>query len=212
MESLESIKGKIIVVTGGCGNIGKKTCNEIIKYGGKAIILDRKEAIVASKIQNCEIVECNLEKSEEIELAFEKINKRHKVVDGIVNNAAFVGTDNLVGWNTKFEEQSIETWDRCMSVNLRAVFKIVQVSESALRACTGVASIVNISSIYGMVGPQWEMYRGTEMGNPAAYAASKGGLIQLTRWLATTLAPDVRVNTISAGGIYRNQAKDSELN
>ena len=46
------------------------------------------------------------------------------------------------------------------------------------------------------------------MGNPAAYAASKGGLIQLTRWLSTTLGPDIRVNTISPGGIFRNQPKE----
>ncbi len=51
------------------------------------------------------------------------------------------------------------------------------------------------------------MYKGTEMGNPAAYSASKGGLIQLTRWLATTIAPDVRVNSISPGGVFRNQPK-----
>jgi NAD(P)-dependent dehydrogenase (short-subunit alcohol dehydrogenase family) len=49
------------------------------------------------------------------------------------------------------------------------------------------------------------LYEATEMGNPAAYAASKGGLIQLTRWLATVLAPDIRVNTLTPGGIARNQ-------
>ena len=51
----------------------------------------------------------------------------------------------------------------------------------------------------------WELYENTTMGNPAAYGASKGGLNQLTRWLATTLAPDIRVNAISPGGIFRNQ-------
>jgi NAD(P)-dependent dehydrogenase (short-subunit alcohol dehydrogenase family) len=49
------------------------------------------------------------------------------------------------------------------------------------------------------------LYEGTAMGNPAAYAASKGGLLQLTRWLATTVAPQVRVNSISPGGVWRNQ-------
>ena len=49
------------------------------------------------------------------------------------------------------------------------------------------------------------MYEGTSLGNPAAYGVSKGGLIQLTRWLSTTLAPNVRVNAISPGGIFRNQ-------
>ena len=65
--------------------------------------------------------------------------------------------------------------------------------------------IINIASIYGSYGPDHSLYAGTEMGTPAAYAASKGGLIQLTRWLATTLGPGVRVNTVSPGGVFRNQ-------
>ena len=73
-----------------------------------------------------------------------------------------------------------------------------------LKAAEG-ASIINIASIYGMYGPDWRLYEGTSMGNPAAYGASKGGLIQLTRWLATTIAPSVRVNAISPGGVFRNQ-------
>jgi len=70
---------------------------------------------------------------------------------------------------------------------------------------SGTGSVINIASIYGMLGPDYSLYEGTAMGNPAAYAASKGGLIQLSRWLATTLAPAIRVNTITPGGVFRNQ-------
>ena len=66
-------------------------------------------------------------------------------------------------------------------------------------------SIINISSIYGAVGPDMSLYDGTSMGNPAAYAVSKGGILQMTRWLSTVLAPDIRVNSITPGGIARNQ-------
>jgi NAD(P)-dependent dehydrogenase (short-subunit alcohol dehydrogenase family) len=76
--------------------------------------------------------------------------------------------------------------------------------ESALRE-SGHGSVINVSSIYGVVGPNYGLYEGTALGNPGAYAASKGGVIQLTRWLATTLAPNVRVNCISPGGIERGQ-------
>ena len=65
--------------------------------------------------------------------------------------------------------------------------------------------LYNVSSIYGLDGPDHSLYEGTSMGNPAAYAASKGGMIQLTRWLSTTLAPHIRVNSISLGGVFRNQ-------
>ena len=69
----------------------------------------------------------------------------------------------------------------------------------------GRGAIINIGSIYGTVGPDFSLYEGTSMANPAAYGASKGGLAQLTRYLATALAPLVRVNTISPGGIARGQ-------
>ena len=67
------------------------------------------------------------------------------------------------------------------------------------------ASVINIGSIYGMFGPDLSIYEDTELNNPAAYSASKGGLIQLSRWLSTVLAPKIRVNCISPGGILRNQ-------
>jgi len=87
---------------------------------------------------------------------------------------------------------------------LTAAFHLSRSLAPELRS-SGKGCIINIASIYGEFGPDWSLYEGTAMGNPAAYAASKGGLLQLTRWLATTMAPDVRVNAISPGGIYRNQ-------
>ena len=122
----------------------------------------------------------------------------------LINNAAFVGTSTLEGWAVPFEGQSIETWQRAMEVNLTAPFHLCQMLAPALRR-SEAGSIINIGSIYGQYGPNWALYEGTSMSNPAAYGASKGGLLQLTRWLATTLAPDIRVNAVSPGGIFRNQ-------
>ena len=72
---------------------------------------------------------------------------------------------------------------------------------------SAAASIINVSSIYGVAGQKMSMYEGMDYLTPAAYAASKGGLVQLTRYLATVLAPQIRVNCISPGGIERNQDK-----
>ena len=69
------------------------------------------------------------------------------------------------------------------------------------------ANMINIASIYGQYGPDWRMYENTDINNPAAYGASKAGMIQLTKWLSTTLAPDVRVNAISPGGVFTGQSK-----
>ena len=108
------------------------------------------------------------------------------------------------GWVAEFQQQSLDTWRRALEVNLTAVFELSQGLAPELKK-KGKGSIINIASIYGVVAPDYELYRGTSMGNPAAYAASKGGLLQLTRWLATTLAPSVRVNAISPGGVERKQ-------
>jgi len=122
----------------------------------------------------------------------------------LVNNAAFVGTSDLQGWVTDFDRQTVETWRRVLEVNLTAAFDLSKGLAPLLRERAG-GCIINIGSIYGSYGPDYRLYEGTEMGNPAAYAASKGGIIQLTRWLATTLGPEVRVNTISPGGVFRSQ-------
>jgi NAD(P)-dependent dehydrogenase (short-subunit alcohol dehydrogenase family) len=91
-----------------------------------------------------------------------------------------------------------------MVIGLTAPFLLAQACAEAL-AASGHGSVINLGSIYGIVGPDMRMYEGTSMGNPAAYAASKGGLLQLTRWLATVMAPQIRVNAISPGGVWRNQ-------
>jgi NAD(P)-dependent dehydrogenase (short-subunit alcohol dehydrogenase family) len=122
----------------------------------------------------------------------------------LINNAAFVGTSDLKGWAVPFEQQTVETWRRALEVNLTAIFDLCQGLTPLLKEAKG-ANIINIASIYGIYGPDWSLYEDTSMSNPAAYGASKGGLIQLSRWLATTVAPDIRVNAISPGGVLRNQ-------
>jgi NAD(P)-dependent dehydrogenase (short-subunit alcohol dehydrogenase family) len=125
-------------------------------------------------------------------------------LDILVNNAAFVGTSRLEGWTVPFLEQLPATWRSALDINLTAPFILTQSCVPLLRD-SGHGSIINVGSIYGMVGPNLSLYRDTDMGNPAAYAASKGGLLQLTRWLATVLAPHIRVNALTPGGIARNQ-------
>lgn len=131
--------------------------------------------------------------------------KKEGQLDILINNAAFVGTTGLQGWGVPFAEQSVETWRRALEVNLTAAFHLCQ-GVMPLLQTSGRGSIINMGSIYGEYGPDWSLYKGTAMSNPAAYGASKGGLLQLTRWLATTVAPAVRVNAISPGGIARGQA------
>ena len=103
-----------------------------------------------------------------------------------------------------FEQQLPDTWRKALEVNLTAPFILAQVCSQVL-AESGCGSIINISSIYGMRGPNMSFYEDTEMGIPVAYAASKGGFLQFTRFLSSVLAPDIRANAITLGGIERGQ-------
>ena len=127
--------------------------------------------------------------------------------DVLVHNAAFTGTSGVPGYAVPFEQQTDEAFELATRLNLAVPFSLTRRLTPLLRA-NGRGSVINVSSIYGLVGPKLQLYKGTEMGNPAAYAATKGGLAQLTRYLSTVLAPDVRVNAFAPGGIERGQAPE----
>jgi len=113
----------------------------------------------------------------------------------------------VAGWSEPFEQQTVAAWEAALRVNLTSAFVLVQEAQKSLLT-SGHGSIILFSSIYGIVGPDMELYSGTTMANPVGYGASKGGLLQLTRYFATILAPRVRVNAISPGGVWRNQPEE----
>ncbi len=211
---LMNMSGRRTLVTGATGNLGRVISTTLASLGSDLILVDlpgadftslERELVEQSNVNFISLV-CDLEIQEAREIMLDKVKSDGLGIDCLINNAAFVGTSKLTGWATPFEKQSLEVWRRSFEVNLTAIFHLTQALAPELRLSQS-GSVVNIASIYGLLGPDWELYQDTEMGNPAAYAASKGGLLQLSRWLATTLAPQVRVNTISPGGIFRNQPK-----
>jgi NAD(P)-dependent dehydrogenase (short-subunit alcohol dehydrogenase family) len=125
-------------------------------------------------------------------------------LDIVIHSAAYGGDTEFPGWAVPFDEQTSDAWDRALRVNLTAAFVLAQAARRPL-IDSGHGAIVLISSIYGLVGPDMSLYEGTAMNNPAGYGASKGGLLQLMRYLATVLAPPIRVNAISPGGVWRQQ-------
>ena len=204
--------GRVAAITGACGHLGRVFAETLAELGMNLAIIDIDGKVCcefASQLAQkygCKAVgmPCDLSNDEQLLSLSGRIKNSFGGLDVLVNNAAFVGTSSLQGWGVKFEKQLTSTWRRALDLNLTAPFTLVRECLPMLKA-HGKGSIINIGSIYGVLGPDWGLYEGTEMGNPAAYAASKGGLIQLTRWLATTCAPDVRVNSICPGGIFRNQ-------
>lgn len=206
------LKDRCVAITGGAGNIGEALAEAVAELGASVAIIDLEEARcqsvatrLASQFQNPVAgLSADLADDDVVRALPEKIVEELGGLDVLVNCAAFVGASGLPGWVVPFEEQSLETWRRACDVNLTAVFSLTQ-SAVPFLCKSGRGSIINVSSIYGVYGPDLRLYDGTGMGSPAAYAASKGGVIQFTRWCATVLAPDIRVNAISPGGVFRNQ-------
>jgi NAD(P)-dependent dehydrogenase (short-subunit alcohol dehydrogenase family) len=211
LREMMSLEGRVALVTGGAGHIGRAVANALAELGAGIAISDiaprRADDAAAALAANFPVraaaFACDFEQPTAAKELPGRVREKFGRIDIVVNCAAFVGTSGLEDWAVPFEQQSPEAWRRALEVNLTAPFILVQAAAEDL-AASGHGSVINISSIYGLAGPDWRLYEGTSLGNPAAYAASKGGLIQMTRWLATTMAPKVRVNAIAPGGVFRN--------
>ena len=206
LDKLLKLKGKKILITGASGYLGQEIVSALCDLNVSLYVTDvsLKALSVFNKKKYSKILKipCDLSKESERENLIKKI----KNLDVLINNAAYVGTSNLKGWNTKFTKQSLEAWRKAMEVNLTAPFHLIRDFSNKLNKSKN-PSIINISSIYGFVAPDYEIYKNTKIHNIAAYATSKAGINQLSKWFASTLGPKIRVNTISIGGIYRKQNK-----
>lgn len=207
-----SLAGKTALITGGAGHIGRAIAATFAECGAAIALLDQDEAQCAAVCREMSdkfgvrtfAVPCDLADDASTHAAPHTVAEALGSLDILVNNAAFVGTTKLEGWVTDFAHQTTDAWRKAVEVNLNAPFTLCREAAPYL-ARSGQGSIVNVGSIYAVYGPDMSLYEGTNMGNPAAYGAAKAGLLQLTRWLATVLAPTVRVNSVCPGGVWRNQ-------
>jgi len=135
-----------------------------------------------------------------VEAGIKAITSRIPSITVLVNNAAIT---NPV--ERRAAERSVaEDFSLAFQVNATAPY-LLSIGLMPLLEQSSQPSIVNVASIYGLVGPVPNLYKGTSMGVSPAYAASKGALVQITRYLATVMAPRVRVNAVAPGGIARQQ-------
>lgn len=214
IAKLMNLKGRRALVTGAAGHIGRAISETLAELGADLILVDRPGVSYGTLTEKLEqewnvqvqTFDCDLELQEERSRLIDSIMQQARGLDILINNAAFSAPPGLQGWATDFEHQSVEVWHRALEVNLTAAFDLTKGFLPLLKN-NGRGSVINISSIYGTSAPDYGLYQGTEMGNPAAYGVAKAGLIQFTRWLSTTAAPQVRANAISPGGVFRNQPK-----
>jgi NAD(P)-dependent dehydrogenase (short-subunit alcohol dehydrogenase family) len=206
------LSGRCAILAGGAGHVGLAAAETLAELGARVCIVDEdksgSETCVARlhemNSREAFAIPCDLKSESHIRSTVDEAVNRMGRLDILVHCAACVGTTPLVGWAVPFDQQTTQAWDEGLRINVTSAFVLCRAAEGPLRK-SGHGSVIFFASTYGMVGPDMKLYEGTQMGNPAAYGASKGALLQLTRYLATVLAPEIRVNAISPGGIYRNQ-------
>ena len=211
ITELISLKGRIACVTGAAGYIGRVFCETLLENEIDLIMVDLDESKLESLSDeyrnkfntSIDYFACDLSNTASRLNLIQHLNDKQRI-DILINCAAFVGDSDLKGWSTSFENQDPNLWETVIELNLTSAFHLSQGLQKLLKK-NKKGVIINISSIYGFLAPDPSLYNETNMNNPAAYSASKAGLIQLTKWLSANLAPEIRVNAISPGGIIRNQ-------
>jgi NAD(P)-dependent dehydrogenase (short-subunit alcohol dehydrogenase family) len=213
ISELISLNERAAVVTGGAGNIGRAIVETLLELGARVAVVDREADSCRTLCQSWNQQDysgrafplpCDLALEAETRTMIHQAKELLGGLDILIHSAAFVGTTQFPGWAVPLEDQTLEAWNAALQVNLTSAFVLVQEARLCLSESSR-GSIIFLGSIYGAVGPDPGLYEGTAMVTPAAYAASKGGLHQLTRYLAAQLGPRIRVNTIVAGGVFRNQ-------
>jgi NAD(P)-dependent dehydrogenase (short-subunit alcohol dehydrogenase family) len=210
ITDLFSLEGRVAVVTGGLGQLGRQFASVLETAGARIVILDLQAAGEADTERRLH-VSTDVTDRTSLESAMDVVQARWGTPHILINNAALDSPpDAPPEANGPFEDYPVELWRRVQDVNVTGVFLACQVIGGQL-AAAGRGSIINVASIYGLVSPDQRTYEyrrqtGSQFFKPAAYAASKSALFNLTRYLATYWAPrNVRVNTVTFGGVFNNQ-------
>jgi NAD(P)-dependent dehydrogenase (short-subunit alcohol dehydrogenase family) len=191
------LKNKIIIVTGGSGLIGREIVADINRKGGKAINAD----IDVKTNLSIGTIQIDITNNHSIQKGISLIISEFGRIDGLVNNAYPRTKD----WGNKFEDITTNSWKENVDMQMNSVFNF---SHEVLKYMKSQSegSIVNIASIYGVVGNDFTIYEGTDMTAAAAYSAIKGGIINFSRYLASYFGKNnIRINCVSPGGIFDKQ-------
>lgn len=190
------LRNKVFIVTGGEGLLGGEMLKNIRSNNGIAISAD---VSIETDLDNF-LLKMDITSENSIKKCFDLVEKKFGKIDGLVNNAYPRTKD----WGAKFEEISVDSWKKNVDFQMNSVFMCIQQVLPYIKKTRG--SVVNIASIYGVVGNDFTVYEDTNISAPAAYSAIKGGVINFTRYLASYYGKEgIRFNVVSPGGIFDHQ-------
>lgn len=219
IQDLFSVKDRVVIITGGLGQLGRQFSLALADRGAKVAIFDIRTDTQwiterfgwRSNDENLMCIRADITQRSSIEAGLSQVITRWGVPHALINNAALDSPPNAPAEeNGPFEGYPESSWDKVMEVGLKGAFLCCQVVGGQM-AVANRGAVINISSIYGLVSPDQRIYEYRRAGEtpffkPVAYSVSKSALFNLTRYLATYWAShNVRVNTLTLGGVFNNQ-------
>ncbi|KFM20092.1 N-acylneuraminate cytidylyltransferase protein [Marine Group I thaumarchaeote SCGC AAA799-P11] len=208
-QNLFSVKGKNIILTGASGLLGSYFARILLERGANMALIDHNPSVseslkneFSSTGQNICVYRCDLSKPKEINSTFKKIVKDFSTLDVLINNAAFVSAKSFGIKDFKnFETHPFELWKKSFEVNVDAPFLLCQNVLGIMKKQKS-GSIINISSNYGLLGPDFDTYKDEKLWTPPGYAVTKSAILNLTRYIANLYGKDgIRCNTLSPSGV-----------
>jgi len=224
-KKLFSLKDKNTIVTGGAGILGSNFCMGLADAGANIAVVDiniENATKIANEIKKnygvkAKAIYCDLTSEQSVKEMVETVVAEFGTIDILHNNAAGKSS-NLNEFFAPFEEYDLNQWKEIMSMNLDSMFLVAKYVGKVMKEQGAGGSIIQTSSIYGVMGPDNRIYEGSfyldcQINTPAIYSASKGGVVALTKYLATYWAKDgIRVNTITPGGVESGQNETFKQN
>ncbi|MBN2443655.1 MAG: SDR family oxidoreductase [Spirochaetales bacterium] len=208
-----NLNDKTVIITGGLGQLGLGYIKALQSCGAGIGIFDIKReceaADILKKQPDIKYYQTDITSRDSLRTSFDAFIQDFKKIDVLINNAALDFPPECLNIkDTMFENLDDKIWDKTFEVNSKGVFLCCQIIGGHMARNTG-GSIINISSIYGMVSPDQRIYQKDGeilFYKPVPYGATKSSLYAFTRYLATYWAKkNVRVNILTLGGVFNNQ-------
>lgn len=215
VDTLFSLEGKVCVVTGSLGLIGREHCRALAGAGARVVVTDVDEKACegfARELGGALGVGADITQPDSVKALARRVEEKLGVLDVLVNNAAIndkFESPQAAAEQSKFENYPLGLWQSALDVNVTGMFLCCQVL-GARMAKERRGSIVNVASTYGIVAPDQSLYKKPDGSQSfyksAAYPATKGAVLSFTRFLAAYWgSAGVRVNALSPGGVQAGQ-------